>query len=133
MNSQTNLREAIGEALVKLQMIEEALRQYFDLRGVTYQKKATLGQLVNKFKELNLGTELSKNLTALNQSRIDVAHKIWLRFYNDMQDIMQVNDKNIAKALTDCVSHYIKDMENIENNARNCWIKLIYEIRRLRI
>ena len=123
--------EMIGYSLMYFQLIEEALRNYLDKKGVKYHKNNSLGQLVLKFKKTDPADPLGTKLEDINEKRIRIAHKIWLEKIEATREMLEEARKDINKVLEDYFRDKAEELLCIQNQSKDCLLKLIWKLRSL--
>jgi hypothetical protein len=123
--------EMIGYSLMYFQLIEEALRDYLGKKGVKYRKEDSLGQLVFKFKKNDPTDPLGNKLDDINQQRIRIAHKIWLEKIQTTREMLEEARKDINKVLQDYFKGKAEELFNIQSEAKDYLIELIFKVRSL--
>ena len=135
MNGDKSYAEEIGNTFIYLQLVEEALRNYFETKGdVNYTVEDSLGLLVGKLKHHNNNIQLHDKLDNLNSDRIELAHFVWLRYKNEFrEEILNSNLKgnDFIEKMDSFISQKIESVEKINDRARECFVALLYETRSL--
>jgi hypothetical protein len=135
VNGNKSYAEEIGNAFMYLQLVEGALRDYFETKGnVNYNVDDSLGLLVGKFKHHNNNIQLHDKLDNLNSDRIELAHFVWLRYQNEFgEEILnsKLKGNDFIEKMNSFISQKIASVEMINDRARECFVALVYETRSL--
>jgi len=137
-----NLREEVGEALMTFQFLEEAIREYLDIKVKIikknvkdlnkkfslYEENDTLGTLIRKFEKVCDNDVLVKSLGKIPKERNKLAHHIWLNFRKQSDRLLYGDrDREIGEKLEKCVIEKINEVKEMGKEAHLCLFGLIGE------
>jgi hypothetical protein len=134
-----NLSTQIGDALLNLQLLEDGIRVYLHWKAdiirksvhtipsnfSLYDKRETLGTLIERFANVCGNKDLVKSLNKICKKRNNLVHKIWLDHRDEYRKASRIKKISHLQYMIEYSSVKSKEVQEIERETGICLEKIL--------
>ena len=134
-----NLSTQIGDALLNLQLLEDGIRVYLDWKAdiiqksvrtlplsfSLYDKRETLGTMVERFANVCDNKKLAKSLNKICVKRNNLVHKIWLDHRDEYIKVSRLKKVSHLQFMIEYSSVKSEEVQEIEREAELCLERIL--------